>query len=133
MAMWARLTYFFVALAFLLSILVQVFLAGMGLFESAGYWETHGGFGYSIVHPIALVLLVFAFIGRLPRPTLIVVVVTVLLAIFMPYLATLPSQYSFFAALHPVSAVILFGFSVFLAVQAREFVPPPWGRVETAE
>lgn len=124
-----RLVYFFVAWAYLISLLAQVFLAGLGLFDNASWWPTHGDFGYSVVHPIGFVLLIFAAISKIPRKDLVVAVVTVVYAFFMPIFATLPGELSFYGAFHPVSAVILFGLTSLLIVWARDLVPPPWGRV----
>lgn len=128
-----RLVYFFVAWAFLISLLAQVFLAGLGLFNDATWWQTHAGFGYGVVHPIGLVLIVFAAISKLPRRDLIVAVVTPVYSFLMPIFATLPGELSFYGAFHPVSAFILFGLTVLLIVWARDLIPPPWGRLARAE
>ncbi|MEE9592138.1 MAG: DUF6220 domain-containing protein [Thermoplasmata archaeon] len=128
-----RIVYFFVAWAFLISLLAQVFLAGLGLFNDATWWQTHSGFGYGVVHPIGLVLIVFAAISKLPRKDLVVAIVTPVFSFLMPTFATLPAGFSFFGALHPVSAFILFGLNVLLLVWARDLVPPPWGRAARTE
>ncbi|MDX1534477.1 MAG: DUF6220 domain-containing protein, partial [Thermoplasmata archaeon] len=109
--------------------LAQVFLAGLGLFDNVSWWLTHGSFGYGVVHPIGLVLVIFAAISKLPRRDLLVAIVTVVYSFFMPVFATLPGEFSFAAALHPVSAFILFGLTTLLIVWSRELVPPPWGRM----
>lgn len=127
-----RLVYFFVAWAFLISLLAQVFLAGLGLFNDATWWQTHAGFGYGVVQPIGLVPIVFAAISKLPRRDLLVAIVTPAYSFVMPIFATLPSGLSFYGAFHPVSALILFGLTVLLIIWARDLVPPPWGRVAPA-
>lgn len=127
-----RWVYFFVAWAFLISLLIQVFLAGLVIFEG-GIWETHRDFGYGGVHIIGLVLIVFAAISKLPRRDLVVAIVAPVFSFIMPVFATLGRQgFPFVGALHPLSAVILFGLAILLVVWARDLVPPPWGRAKTA-
>ncbi len=110
-----------------------MFLAGLGLFESETYWPVHGGFGYGIVHPVALVLIIFAAISKLPLRVPLLAITAGLLSFFMPVFVGLPPEFSFYGALHPTSAIITFAMAVVLAVGAREFVPPPWGRAKSEE
>lgn len=129
MVMWRRLGFLLGAWAFLLTILVQVFWAGMAIFEDAAtYWPLHGDFGYVAVHGAGAVMLVFALISKLPRALVLLAIVTFVLVFFMPGLAVLGSDYGILAALHPVAAIVTFGLGVVLAVRARAFAPPPWGR-----
>lgn len=135
--MWEgrRLAYFFVAWIFLGSLVVQVFLAGLTIFESADWGDIHGTFGYIVVHPIGLILIVVALLAKLPRPMLILAIVAPVLSFFMPIFAgpSFRANYAFYAALHPTLAVILFGLATVLVVGARELVPRPWGKAEQDE
>jgi uncharacterized membrane protein YkvI len=119
-----RKAYFAAVCAFLVAILVQVFLAGRAIF-GAGTFELHEMFGYTAVHGLGLVMLVLAFVGRVERTDKILVVVTFLLAFLMPALATARAAGGDIAGLHPVAAVVLFGLTVTLAQRARPFLSAP--------
>ena len=55
-----------IAAIFLLCVIVQLFLAGLGVFDAYRNFVTHREFGYSFGW-LALVMLVLALVGRLPR------------------------------------------------------------------
>lgn len=130
-----RLVYFFVAWAFLISVLIQVFLAGLFIFDRNDFWrDVHELFGYTGVHFVGLALIIIAAISKLPRRDLIVAIVAPALSFFMVIFAqpAARAQSIFLSALHPLSAVIIFGLAVLLVVWARDLVPPPWGRATPA-
>src|SRR5690606_19123062 len=63
----ARITYVTLAWAFVACIAVQVFLAGMGVFVSPRYFQSHTGFVH-LFEWIPVVMFITAFPGRLsPR------------------------------------------------------------------
>lgn len=104
---------------FVLSILLQVFLAGGGIFASASWWPMHATFGMSIsLLPLAFLLL--AWLGRLGARTLwlsglafvLVVIQTFLISLGVPMLA----------ALHPVNALVIFGLALWLTYRAWQGV-----------
>lgn len=104
---------------FVLSILLQVFLAGGGIFASASWWPMHVTFGMSIsLLPLAFLLL--AWLGRLGARTLwlsglafvLVVIQTFLISLGVPMLA----------ALHPVNALVIFGLALWLTYRAWQGV-----------
>lgn len=120
-----RLSHYAYAVAawlFVAGILTQVFLIGLTFLGGRPNLQTHVGLGHGLaIAP--LVMVVLAYIGRLPRPmkplTWLALIVYVLLAdvvIFMRGSAPI------IAALHPVLAVLLFGAAGFLAIRAWQFV-----------
>lgn len=114
----SRYAYAAAAWLFAAGILTQVFLIGLSLLGGRPSWQTHIGLGHGLaIAP--LMMIVFAYIGRLPRPmkplTWLALVVYVLLADVVTFLREMAPLV---AALHPVLAVLLFGVVGFLAVQA---------------
>lgn len=114
----SRYAYAAAAWLFAVGILTQVFLIGLSLLGGRPSWQTHIGLGHGLaIAP--LMMIVFAYIGRLPRPmkplTWLALVVYVLLADVVTFLREMAPLV---AALHPVLAVLLFGVVGFLAVQA---------------
>lgn len=101
MANWARIGYVVAAWLFVVSILIQVFLAGLSLFATPVYWKTHGDFGYTGVHGMAALTLLLAFLGRLPRATIGRTALPVVLSFVLPIFATLRRDAPAVAALHP--------------------------------
>lgn len=128
MVTWRRGTLLLVTWTFLAMLVAQVFLAGLGLFESVTYWPWHRIFGYDVIWPVAFVMLIAGLFSRLPGRTLILLLTAAGLTSLLPFLPSTASTSGFLAALHPVVAFVLFGVTVVLAVQIRRFVPPPWGR-----
>lgn len=109
---------------FVLSILLQVFLAGGGIFASASsFWPVHEVFGMSIsLLPVAFLIL--AWIGRLGRRTLWLSGLAFVLVALQSFLVTLPDTLGvpLLSALHPVNALIIFGLALWLAQQAWQAV-----------
>ncbi len=118
----SRYAYATAAWLFVVGILTQVFLIGLTFLGGRPNLQNHAGLGHGLaIAPLLMV--VFAYTGRLPRPTKpftwLALVIYVLLAdvvIFMRGSAPI------IAALHPVLAVILFGVTGFLAVRAWRLV-----------
>jgi len=116
---WARITYLVVAWLFLVSVLIQVFLAGLSLFVSSDYWQTHIGVGHSAPGILALLLVIFVLVGRLPRATILLTVLLFVLVVAQTEVfAAIRAQAPLVAALHPVNALILFAIGVGLARRA---------------
>jgi Family of unknown function (DUF6220) len=95
-----------VAWLFAACILVQVFLAGMGVFDGPERFEAHRNFGY-LFGWLTLVMVVIAAGGRLGRRlvglTLLALVQFALQSVFILFREDLPAV----AALHPVNGVLL--------------------------
>jgi mercuric ion transport protein len=121
-----RVAFLIVAWAFLITILAQVFFAGLALFDSGTFWATHVSFGYYIFLP-ALVLLILVFFGRFPRRMIGVTGLAFALYVLQTILPNLQTSAPVVAAYHPVNALILFGLVGMLAWRSRAFVPTPLG------
>lgn len=95
-----------VSAAFAVLILVQVFLAGLGVFANASSFATHRGFGY-VIGWFTAVIVVLAIAGRAGRRvitlSLIALVQMALQSVFVLVRTDLPAV----AALHPVNGMVL--------------------------
>lgn len=90
---------------FLAGVVVQVFLAGAGLFELLD-WTPHTELGWAL-GSVPLVLLVAALPARLERRTIWLIVGLTVVAIIQPELAGARRVAPVLAALHPLNALIL--------------------------
>jgi cell division protein FtsW (lipid II flippase) len=116
----------------LILIPVQFYLAGHGAFEfhnasSAARedaWGAHAAVG-TLIGLFVLLALLAAFAARLPRRLLTMTGVLFVLMLVQMVLAGFGDSSStrWFAALHPVNALILTGVTIMLAVRARPFLP----------
>ena len=70
MVRYLRVAFAVVAWIFVATIVIQVFLIGLGLFDDPAFRETHRQFGYTAVGIAALVLLIVAIAARPVRPLL---------------------------------------------------------------
>jgi Family of unknown function (DUF6220) len=95
-----------VAWLFAACILVQVFLAGMGVFDGPERFEAHRNFGY-LFGWLTLVMVIIAIAGRLGRRliglSVLALVQFALQSVFILFREDLPAV----AALHPVNGVLL--------------------------
>jgi len=95
-----------VAWLFAACIVVQVFLAGLGVFDGPQRFETHRDFGY-LFGWLTLVMVIIAAVGRLGRVlvglSLLALVQFALQSVFIVFREDLPA----IAALHPVNGVLL--------------------------
>jgi len=119
---FSRYAYAAVAWLFVAGILTQVFLIGLTFLGGRPSLQTHAGLGHGLaIAP--LLMIVFAYTGRLPRPTKpftwFALVIYVLLADVVIFMR---GSVPIIAALHPVLAVLLFGVTGFLAVRAWRLV-----------
>lgn len=105
---WSRIGAMVSAWLFAAGIVIQVFLAGLALFDTALRWDDHSSFGYMIgIFPLITIVLVL--VGRLPAPIIGMTVVMVVLYVVQTALPNL--EFDYVAALHPIVAVALMGMS----------------------
>ncbi|HET9344493.1 MAG TPA: DUF6220 domain-containing protein [Candidatus Limnocylindrales bacterium] len=114
-----------VAWLFAACVLVQVFLAGLGVFDGPQRFELHRNFGY-LFGWLTLVMVIIAAVGRLGRVliglSLLALVQFALQSVFILFREDLPA----IAALHPVNGVLLL--IVAIAIGRRAWA----GRAATA-
>lgn len=103
-----------VAGAFVAGCLLQVFLAGLGVFDSPLRFATHRDVGY-LLGWFTLVILVLALLGREPRRivglSILVLVQFALQSVFV----LLRPDYPAIAALHPVNGFLILGVGTAIA------------------
>lgn len=105
-----RRAHLVVAWAFVAGVVLQVFLAGLGVFDDPATFSVHASWGY-MLEILPLLLLALAAVGRLGRRQLVLPAAIfgmfLLQSIFVALRADLPMV----AALHPVNgfAILLVG------------------------
>ena len=108
---WSRFGFNVVAWLFVACCLLQVYLAGLGVFAGSSNFETHAGFGYTF-GLLTLVLIVLALLGRTGRrvtgASVLLLVLFALQSVFIAMWADSPTV----AALHPLNGF----FILFVAV-----------------
>ena len=106
-----------VAWLFVLCIFIQIFLAGLGVFDDPNAFITHREFGYTFGW-LTLVLLVLAAIGRTGRRLIGLAALTLVLFALQSVLVALRTDYPSVAALHPVNGVALLLVAIVIARSA---------------
>ena len=105
-----------VAWAFVAGVVVQVFLAGLGVFETSERFGTHAGWGY-MLGLVPFLLMALAGFGQLGRRQVLYGVALFGMFILQSVFIAVRSDMPVVAALHPVN-----GFAILLVsiVMARE-------------
>ena len=110
----ARTVHAVVAWLLVAALVVQVWLAGRGVFESPGVFATHRDVGYTIsIFPI--VLLVLGFLGGMGRRVAIMAAVIFGLVILQSVFVVMRTSSPAVAALHPVNGFLILLVAVILA------------------
>lgn len=109
----SRLTFNVLAWGLVACIVVQTLLAGMALFNDSKHWSHHVIFVH-IFEYIPLLMIIFAFAGRLPKGTAWLCLALFALIYAQYFTANLPAA----GALHPVIALALIVLSLHVARRA---------------
>lgn len=120
---WSRIGFVVVTGLFLAATAFQVFLAGMSIFVSGTWWQAHMLSG-SLIEILPILLIVLAFVGRLPR-TYALAGVLLLGLFFLQYAfieISANSGVRWFAAFHPVNALVMLAVGLVLFQRARRIV-----------
>lgn len=117
-----RWTYMVVAWIVLVAVIVQFFLAGLGVFAGARNFELHRSLGFSL--PLFMLLgLLAAFGARLPWKTIgLTTLLPVLVILQSVFIGLWQSGATSVAALHVVNGLAIFSLAGFLALRARHYV-----------
>ncbi len=118
---WAQRAFPWLAWLYVASLLIQVFLAGLAVFQDPATFAVHVDFGRIVVGLLSLLLPIVAWLGRLPLVRLSAGVL--LFYLFQTGLPEVRASYPVVAALHPVFALVLFWLAVRLAAKARTTAP----------
>lgn len=111
-----RRAHLVVAWAFVAGVVIQVFLAGLGVFDSPERFAIHAGWGY-MLELLPIILLILAVVGRLGRRQVIYPIALFAMFILQSVFVALRTDMPVVAALHPVN-----GFAILLVgiLMARE-------------
>lgn len=120
----ARFAYLGLICAYLAAIVVQVFLAGIGIFGAERDFDVHITLGY-LLHLSPALLLVLAVVARVGTPTILWTVALVLVQGVQPLLPMLRADLPWAAALHPVLALVIFWLALTLGLRAWRLVREP--------
>ncbi len=102
----ARNLHAIVAWVFVAALVLQVWLAGRGVFESPTVFETHSEVGYTLgIFPI--ILLVLGLLGGLGRRAAVLAVVMLVLIALQSVLVLMREASPAVAALHPVNGFVI--------------------------
>jgi hypothetical protein len=107
---------------------IQVFLAGLGVFDDPRAFVTHREFGY-LFGWLTLVVLVLALVGRLPRRITGMSATLLVLFALQSVLVALRAELPAVAALHPLNGFAILGLAVVTARASWVATRRPAGRV----
>ena len=110
----ARYAYVVLACAYVIGLVYQVFLAGLGLFAGSSNWETHIGVGW-MLHLVPILILAAAALSRAGRRHWQWALALALVVFVVPLFALMRDSNPEVAALHPVSALIAFALAISVA------------------
>ena len=99
---WSRLALPVTAGLFVACAVIQVFLAGLGVFDDPKAFITHREFGYTFGW-LTLVVLVLGLVGGAPRRVIGLGVLLLVLFALQSVLIAVRSDYPAVAALHPLN------------------------------
>jgi hypothetical protein len=121
MTTWSRWVHVGAAWLFVAGVLVQGYLAGQALTQLGGNgdFEAHRSIGFTIMGILALVVLLAALVGRLPRTHVGLSVLLLILYVVQTSLPGMAGSSPAVAALHPVNAMVLLGLAVAIGFRAR--------------
>jgi mercuric ion transport protein len=116
---------------------IQVFLAGLGVFVGPDRFALHRDFGYTF-GLLLLVVIVAAIVGRLGRRQVLYAIVLMVLFTLQSVFVAMRGSAPEIAALHPVNGVLIIGVAFFSGREAwaawrargRQAMLAPVGPVE---
>ena len=120
----ARWVYLALVWIYLVGILGQVFLAGIGLFGVAKDFEPHVGLGW-ILHLVPVLLLIVAAVARVGSRLIWWNVALLVVQFIQPILATMRNDQPVVAAFHPVLALVIFWLALTIGLRAWRLVRKP--------
>jgi hypothetical protein len=111
----ARWLHTWLAWLFVAAVFVQVFLAGLAIFDATADFSLHIGFGYSVIGLLALGILLAAVVARVGRTAIALSLLLFILYLIQTALPQARTSLPVLAALHPVNALVMFGLGVTIA------------------
>ena len=120
----ARYVYAAMVWAYVVGILVQVFLIGIALFSAAHDFEPHIGLGW-LLHLVPILLLIVAALARVGARLLWWSAALLVVQFIQPILATLRDDQPVVAAFHPVLALVIFWLAFTIGLKAWHLAREP--------
>jgi hypothetical protein len=120
----ARYVYLALVWIYVAAILVQVFLAGIGLFSASRDFEAHRNLGW-ILHLGPVLLLIVAAIARVGATTIWWNVGLLVIQGVQPLLPGVRADLPWAAAMHPVLALLIFWLALTIGLRAWQLVRQP--------
>jgi hypothetical protein len=102
------------AWAFVAAVVIQVFLAGLGVFRSPADFDLHRNFGYALELAILLIGALAAVL-RVGRRIVGLTILIFVLFLLQSVLVNLRESYPVVAALHPVNGFVILLSAILLA------------------
>ena len=110
----ARNLHTVIACVFVAGLVLQVWLAGLGVFQSPTMFDTHRNVGYTL-SLFSIVLLVLGLLGSMGRRTAILAAAIFGLFILQSILVVMRDSIPAVAALHPVNGFLILFLAIVLA------------------
>jgi hypothetical protein len=120
----ARYVYFGMVWLYVAGLLVQVFLAGMGIFGVARDFAPHVGLGW-LLHLVPVLLLIAAAVARVGSRLIWWNVALLVVQFVQPIFALARKDTPVVAAFHPVLALVVFWLAVTIGLRAWRLVREP--------
>jgi putative tricarboxylic transport membrane protein len=120
----ARYVYLVLVWLYVAGILVQVFLAGMGLFAVPRDFAPHVGLGW-LLHLVPVLLLIAAAVARVGSRLIWWNVALLVVQFVQPIFALARKDSPVVAAFHPVLALVIFWLAVTIGLKAWRLVREP--------
>lgn len=114
----ARTVYVVLTWVFVVGLLVQVFLAGRGVFDNPLLFDTHRDFGF-LLEIVPILLLVVGLIAGVGRRLSAFAIVAFLLFLLQSVLVVARESSPTIAALHPVNGFLILLIAIEIAREAR--------------
>jgi hypothetical protein len=116
-----RWTYVVFAWLILAAVIVQFFLAGLGVFAGASNFQIHANFGYTIFF-VMLIGLLPTFAARLPWRTIgLTALLPVLVLLQSILIAFWHSGLPVVGAFHVINGLAIFSLAGFVALRSRRY------------
>jgi chloramphenicol 3-O-phosphotransferase len=112
-----RRAHLFVAWAFVAGVILQVFLAGLGVFDNPATFNVHATWGYTL-EILPLALLALAAVGRLGRRQLIYPAALFGMFMLQSIFVALRGDLPMVAAFHPVNGFAILFVGIAMAREA---------------
>ena len=110
----ARIIHLILSSILTAGLVVQVFLAGLGVFHSPATFATHRDFGYSLSF-LPLLMIIAGLVGGMGRRMALLALAAGLLFVLQSVLVAFRTSSPMVAALHPVNGFLILLIAVIIA------------------